>query len=182
MKRYRTVMAMSFAYAVFVGISLLYSFGAGKRAIAGLRDFVGQMALILPAAFVLIGLFEVWIKRETVERYLGAGTGPLAWLLAVVLAGTTVGGLYVAFPFAWSLYKKGARLGVVFTYLSCSGICRIPMTIFEASFLGIRFTAVRFAVSLPLVIVTSWGMERYCVGRDYRMIEPCPVAGREKNG
>jgi len=29
------------------------------------------------------------------------------------------------------------------------------MTLFEASFLGWKFTAVRFAVSLPLVLLTS---------------------------
>ena len=42
---------------------------------------------------------------------------PLAYghYWVVFLAGTTVGGLYVAFPLAAVLYHKGARLTVIFT-------------------------------------------------------------------
>jgi hypothetical protein len=49
---------------------------------------------------------------------------------------------------------------VVFTYLSAAGICRIPITLFEASLLGIRFTLVRFAISLPFVVASSRLMGR----------------------
>jgi len=133
--------------------------------------FSTQMAKILPCAFVLIGLFEVWVRKETVERHLGRGAGPLCYLWAVLLAATTVGGIYVALPVAHSLYRKGAKLGVIFTYVGASAICRIPMTVFEASFLGVKFTAVRFSVSLPLLILTSILLGRYLEGRGYRMPE-----------
>ena len=59
------------------------------------------------------------------------------------LAGTTVGGLYVAFPVASTLYRKGAKLSIIFTYIGASAVCRVPMMFFEASFLGIKFTLVR---------------------------------------
>ena len=58
--------------------------------------------------------------------------------------------LFVVLPMASDLYKKGAKLAVVLTYLGASAICRIPMTIFEATFLGVRFTIVRYAVSLAV--------------------------------
>lgn len=125
------------------------------------------MLLLLPFPFVCIGLFEVWVKRETVERHPGRSTGFTAYLLA----GTTVGGLYVAFPFAAALHKKGARAGVIFTCLSCAGICRIPMTVFEASSLGVKFTLVRFVVSLPLVVASSWLMEKYLQGKELEIKE-----------
>jgi hypothetical protein len=32
------------------------------------------MLLLLPFAFVCIGLFEIWVKREAVERYPGRST------------------------------------------------------------------------------------------------------------
>jgi len=83
------------------------------------------------------------------------------------LAGTTVGGLYVAFPVAYSLYGKGADLGVIFTYIAASAICRIPMTIFEASFLGIKFSIIRLFVSIPLVILSSMLLGRYLTKRGY---------------
>lgn len=143
-----------------------------QKMIHGLFDFSTKMFILLPFAFIFVGLFEVWVSRERVERYLGQGTGPLAYLLAIALAGTTVGGLYVAFPITFILYKKGARLPVVLTYLTASGICRIPMTIFEASFMGIKFTLVRFLVSLPLAVLTSWLLGSYLEKREYKLSGP----------
>jgi hypothetical protein len=43
------------------------------------------------------------------------------------------------------------------------------MTIFEASFLGIKFTAIRWLVSLPLVIITSILLGNYLTRRGYRV-------------
>lgn len=110
------------------------------------------MLKILPCAFILIALFEVWIKRETVVKHLGKGSGPKAYLTVLILAGFSVGGLFVALPLAETLYKKGASLSVIFAYLGFAGIVRIPMTIFEISFLGLQFTAVRLLVTIPLYL------------------------------
>jgi uncharacterized membrane protein YraQ (UPF0718 family) len=88
-----------------------------------------------------------------------------------VLAGTIVGPLYVALPIAYSLHKKGAKFGVIFTYVGASAICRIPMATFEASFLGLKFTAIRLLVSLPLVIVTSMMLGKYLTKIRYTMQE-----------
>ena len=79
------------------------------------------------------------------------------------------GYLYVAFPIAYSLCSKGAKLAVIFTFIGASAICRVPMTVFEASFLGIRFTIVRLVVSLPLVVVTSVLLGRYLERHNYTM-------------
>ncbi|MBO8125820.1 MAG: permease [Firmicutes bacterium] len=113
------------------------------------------MAKVLPCAFILIGLFETWVKSETVEKIMGDATGFKGYLSAILLAATTVGGVYVAFPVAYSLRQKGASLVNIFIYLGASAIVRIPMTTFEASFLGLKFTLIRLVVSLPLVIVSS---------------------------
>ena len=129
------------------------------------------MLKILPCAFILIGLFEVWVKRETVEKHFGDESGIRGYLWGILLAGTSVGGLYVSFPVAYSLYNKGAKLSIIFTYISASGICRIPMTIFEASFIGIKFTIIRFLVSLPLVIISSILLGNYLTKRNYEIAE-----------
>jgi len=102
-----------------------------------------------------------------VERHLGEQAGLRAHLWAVLLAGTTVGGLYVAFPVAAALQRKGARLAFLFTYIGASGVCRIPMTLFEASFLGIEFTLIRYALAVPLIILSSELMGGYLQRREY---------------
>ena len=123
-------------YVAFLVISLFVGFEPGREMSHTFLAFLVNMLKILPFAFVLIGLFEVWVKKETVERHLGRKSGLLGYVWAILLAGSTVGGLYVAFPVAHSLYSKGAKLGVVFTYVGASAICRVPMTIYEASFMG----------------------------------------------
>ena len=116
-------------------------------------------------------LFEVWVKKKSVEKHLGKDSGPIGYIWAVFLAGTTVGGLYVAFPVAYSLFKKGAKLGVIFTYIGASAICRIPMTIFESSFMGIKFSLIRLLVSIPLVILSSVWLGNYLETKNYKIME-----------
>ena len=79
--------------------------------------------------------------------------------------------MFVAFPVAYSLFRKGAKLSVIFAYVGFAGVCRIPMTMFELSFMGAAFTAVRLAVSIPLIIVASVAMGRVLEGRGYRITE-----------
>ncbi|MBN1897473.1 MAG: permease, partial [Spirochaetes bacterium] len=131
--------------------------------------FLFNMLKILPPAFILIGLFEAWVKKETVEKHLGKISGIKGYFWAILLAGTTLGGLYVAFPVAYSLYKKGASLQIIFTYISASVVCRIPMTIFEASFLGVKFTLIRFLTAIPLIIVSSILLGNYLDKKNFKL-------------
>ncbi len=156
-------------YFVFLIVSFTIDFNPGKEIGINFMTFSIDMLKILPCAFMLIGLFEVWVKKETVERHFGKESGIKGYTWAILLAGTTVGGLYIAFPFAYSLYSKGAKLSVIFTYITASAICRVPMSIFEASFLGIKFTAIRLLVSLPLVIVTSALLGNYLTRIGYQI-------------
>jgi uncharacterized membrane protein YraQ (UPF0718 family) len=151
------------AYFLFVGLSFMADFGPGKEIGRNFFSFAKDLLGIVPFAFVLIGLFEVWVKKETVEKHFGKDAGIQGYIWGILLAGTVVGGLYVAFPIAYSLRQKGARLSIVFTYIGASGIARVPMTVFEASFLGVKFTAVRLLISLPLVVATSIALEHYLV-------------------
>ena len=158
-------------FGAFVAGSYLVDFETGQE----MGQTFGSTMLIflglLPCAFVLIALFDVWVKRETIERRLGHGSGLQAYAWTMLLAGMTVGGLYVSFPVACSLAKKGARLGVILTYVNFAGICRIPMVAFEASVMGWKFTAVRMVVSIPLVIVASELLGGSLQRRGYRIKE-----------
>jgi len=156
-------------YIAFVVLSFVYGYAPGKTIGHNFISFSIAMLKILPCAFILIGLFEVWIKKETIEKHLGRESGISAYFWGILLAGTTVGGLYVSFPVAYSLYNKGAKLGMIFAYIASSAICRVPMTIFEASFMGIKFSIIRIAVSLPLVIVSSMLLGGYLEKKGYKM-------------
>ena len=156
-------------YLIFITISLIYNYHPGKIVANNLFTFSKDMITIIPCAYILIGLFEVWVKKETVEKHLGEKSIILGYVWAILLASTTVGGLYVAFPVSYTLYSKGARLSVIFTYLGAVSVCRIPMTVFEASFMGWKFTTLRLLISLPLIILTSILFEIFLKKRNYQI-------------
>jgi len=160
---------LSFVFASFLLVSFIYNYRPGIEIYDNFVEFLLTMIKFIPLVFLLIGLFEVWIDKETIEYHLGHDSGFIAFVWAILLSGTTVGGLYVAFPVASSLHKKGARLAVIFTYLGAAAVARVPMTLFEASFLGIKFSAVRILLSIPLIIISSIGLEKYLTSKDYEI-------------
>jgi len=132
----------------------------GLRAGESLQYFLVEMALVLPPMFLLVGLFEVWVPRELVERHAGrrAGVAAIPWML--LLATVQAGPLYGAFPVAVSLWRKGCAPRNVFIYLGAFSAMKIPMLTFEVGFLGWSFSIARTLITLPVFIVIGLVMER----------------------
>ena len=158
-------------YVIFVSFSFIFGYNPGKLIGQNFTSFAIEMIKLLPFIFILIGLFDVWVKKEFVEKHLGKNSNPLSYLWAILLAGPIAGGLIAAFPIAYSLFQKGAKMSVIFTFISAAAVCRIPMTLFEASFLGIKFTIVRLLVSIPLVIISSIIVGNFLEKKDYRIMK-----------
>jgi len=158
-------------YLAFVTLSFLFGYNPGKQIGHNFASFTIEMIKLLPFIFILIGLFDVWVKKEFIEKHLGKDSNFLSYLWAILLAGPIAGGLIAAFPIAYSLFQKGAKMSVIFTFISAAAVCRIPMTLFEASFLGIKFTLVRLLVSLPLVIISSILVGNFLEKKDYRIMK-----------
>jgi len=156
-------------FLLFLGGSFLFHFSPGMRMGENFYLFAKDMLLILPPAFVLIGLFDVWAKREMIEKHFGETSGIRGYIWSILLAATTVGGVFVAFPVANALYHKGARYSMIMTYLTAASLVMIPMSIMEATILGLKFTVIRLLVSLPLVIVFSMVIEKLLNRRRYRL-------------
>jgi len=133
--------------------------------------FAKDMVLILPPAFVLIGLFDVWVSRKTVENSFGEKSGLMKYIYAIGLAATTVGGTFVAFPVANALYHKGAEYDSIVTYVTAASLFMIPMSIMEASILGIKFTALRLGLSIPLIIISANILKFIFNKNDYKLPE-----------
>jgi uncharacterized membrane protein YraQ (UPF0718 family) len=153
----------------FIAVSWGIRFEPGIAMGRNFYLFAKDMVLILPPAFILIGLFDVWAKRATIERHFGEAADARGFIWSILLAATTVGGTFVAFPVANSLYHKGARYSMIMTYVTAASLVMIPMSIMEAAILGPLFTAVRILVSLPLVIIGSILIEKLLVRTQYRM-------------
>lgn len=101
---------------VFISLIGLFILDSEKGLTAGqitLSNFK-NVGLMLPPIFILIGLLDTWVPKEMMVKYMGNKSGVIAAVLALFLAAVGAGPLYVAFPIAAILIKKGARLMYVF--------------------------------------------------------------------
>ena len=148
------------SFFFFLVLSIIGEFEFGMRTGQNFLSYFIDMFQILPVAFLLVGLFEVWVKKETIQKIMGLESGIKGYLSSFALASVTLGGVIMALPLAYSLLKKGARVSIIFSYITASVICRIPMAFVESYYLGIPFTLIRLFVSLPLVVMFSLIIER----------------------
>ncbi len=139
---------------------LVAPFPFGRQAGAGFWTVIVEMVAFLPAMFILVGLFDVWVPRRVVERHVGRDSGPLAIVWMVLLGTLQAGPLYGAFPVAVALWRKGTAPRNVFIYLGAFCALKIPMLTFEVAFLGWQFSLVRTAVTLPVFIALGYLLER----------------------
>lgn len=127
---------------------------------------VVQMLGFLPPIFVLLGLFDVWVDRETVMRLMGRESGLKGAFLAFLLGTLAAGPLYMAFPVAGVLLKKRAGLFQIFIFTGTWAIAKVPMLLFEVSCFGFGYTALRFVCNMAAVVAMAWFIPRM-LGAEY---------------
>lgn len=115
-----------------------------------------EMALVIPPVFVLLGLLDIWVPRETMVKYMGEESGIIGVALAIFLGSAAAGPLYGAFPVAAVLMRKGAKLSNVLIFIGAWSTTKIPMFVFEMSALGTKFAVTRLLVDIPGIIVIGY--------------------------
>ncbi|MFO7611587.1 MAG: permease [Clostridia bacterium] len=138
-----------------VGIFTLFSREAGLRAIGITAYSFKEMALVLPPIFILLGLLDVWVPRETMVRFMGEGSGLKGVILAIVLGSAAAGPLYGAFPVAAVFMKKGVKFSNILIFIGAWSTTKIPMFLFEVASLGAKFAVTRLLVDIPGIIIIA---------------------------
>jgi uncharacterized membrane protein YraQ (UPF0718 family) len=69
------------------------------------------------------------------------------------------GPLYVAFPVASSLIKKGARVSNIIIFLSAWACIKLPQELVELEFLGFNFMITRLILTIIFVIIMGLSIE-----------------------
>jgi len=115
-----------------------------------------QMALVIPPIFILLGLLDIWVPRETMVKLMGEKSGVLGVFLAFILGSAAAGPLYGAFPVAAVFMKKGVKLSNVFVFIGAWSTTKIPMLLFEVSALGLRFTLTRLLIDIPGILIIAF--------------------------
>ncbi|KPU43486.1 putative permease [Oxobacter pfennigii] len=119
-----------------------------------------EMLSVLPPIFILLGLLDVWVEKETMIKYMGDNSGLIGVLLAFFLGSAAAGPLYAAFPVAGVLLKKGSKLSNVLIMLGAWSTTKIPLILFEASALGFKFMLLRLVLDIVGIAFISYFIEK----------------------
>ena len=119
-----------------------------------------RMAPMLTAIFGLIGLFQVFIPADLIERWLGASSSGTALLTGGLIGAIAIGPPVAAFPLAGSMLDAGAwppaAAAFVVSWISV-GVLTLP---FEAEIFGLRFALSRnviaFLTALLIGLLIGW--------------------------
>ncbi len=120
---------------------------------------------------VIMGLFSVWVSKETVVKYLGKTSGIKGIFLAIFFGALPTGPLYVAFPVAAVLIKKGAKISNIIIFLSAWACIKIPQEMVELKFLGLKFMALRLILTIIFVIIMGLSVEKIIKWTDKTKVE-----------
>ncbi len=118
--------------------------------------YIKEMLMIMPVIFVLTALLDMWVPKEKIMQYLGKDAKAKGIFFSFLVGSISAGPVYAAFPMCVMLHKKGASIRNVVIILSSWAVIKIPMLINEAKFLGPKFMAVRWVLTIIAIIIFSW--------------------------
>lgn len=116
---------------------------------------------LLAAAFLTAGFLQALVKKEFINRWLGADAGIKGILLACLGGGLIPGGPYAYYPIASALLKSGAGLGVLIAFVSAKNLWSVSRLPLEFAILGSTITIRRYLITFlipPLMGIFAEGM------------------------
>jgi len=153
-------------YRLLIGIGLFFivaffmNHSFAQKALDLSVETLLQMAYILPPIFLLLGLLDVWVPKETMVKYMGEGSGLKGIVLSIMIGSAAAGPLYGAFPVAVVFMKKGVKFTNVLIFIGAWSTTKIPMFLFEMTSLGVPFAFTRLFVDIPGIILMAFLLEK----------------------
>lgn len=155
-KRYKFVLLLMLLDLIIITISP----SVGQISFEITRRSALEMVAVLPPVFILLGLLDEWVERETMIKLMGDNSGFIGVALAFLLGSAAAGPLYVAFPLAGVLLKKGTKFSNVLIFIGAWSTTKIPLLLFEAASMGWQFMALRFVIDIPGIAFIAYATDR----------------------
>ena len=151
------IKAYAFFLATLVGLVLLHFINddMAAKALSITGYSLKEMLLVIPPIFILLGLLDVWVPRETMMKYMGEDSGIMGIVLALVFGSAAAGPLYGAFPIAAVFMKKGVKFTNIMIFIGAWSTTKIPMFLFEMASLGTPFALTRLLIDIPGIIIMA---------------------------
>lgn len=120
----------------------IVDFSLSVKALEHSFDSLLSMLLVIPPIFVLIGLFDVWVEKETMIKLMGENSGAKGMIIAFFVAAFSAGPTIAAFPIAAMMLKKGAKYTNVLFFVMVWSSLKLPIVIFQITTIGLQLTLI----------------------------------------
>lgn len=141
-------------------ILLLLKWNVGLKSFVISAGNLREMLIIMPPIFILLGLLDTWVQKDTMIRLMGESSGLIGVTVAFLLGSIAAGPLYAAFPIAGILLKKGSKFSNVLIFIGTWSTTKIPLLLFEASTMGWKFMIIRFIIDMPVIVLIAYIVEK----------------------
>jgi uncharacterized membrane protein YraQ (UPF0718 family) len=120
-----------------------------------LRDVLPVFALV----FGLMFLAERFLTPARTRTWLGRGSGPAGWLLALLAGMLSTGPVYAWYALLDELRARGMRRALVATVLYARAI-KLPLLPLLAHYFGLGYMLVLSALLAVFAVINGWLVER----------------------
>jgi len=145
---------------ILLGATAAYSLGYAGQSLRNAGFQVWEMLKIVPPIFLMIGLLDVWVPRETMIKVMGENSGFIGVLIAFLFGTFAAGPLIAAFPVAMIMLKKGARFANVMFFLTIWASAKLPILFFQTTTMGLEFTVISNVTLVAVYLLGSFLMEK----------------------
>lgn len=156
-KRFRALIIFSI---ILLGLTLI-SPERGSQALSLTGDSLIDMFSLLPPILVLVGLIDQWVDKQVLIKFMGDDSKFLGVIVALLLGGLAAGPMYIAFPIAITLLKKGANIRYVVFFLGVWTTAKLPIVLFEVAAFGWKYTLIHVSVGLIFFYLVGVFFEKH---------------------
>ncbi|MBN2585219.1 permease [Patescibacteria group bacterium] len=124
-----------------------------------LGQLLEKVVPILIFVFILIFLFNLWLKPEAVVKYLSKQSGIKGWLLAIGGGIISMGAIYMWYPLLSDLKAKGMDNSLIATFLYNRAI-KPQLLPFLIYYFGWAFTIIMTIYMIIFSVINGWAVDK----------------------
>ena len=150
------VISVGYAVLYFVNNSLF------QKSIEKFFALIIEIAPFLLIVFIIMFLNFLFIKPETIKKYLGEQSGFMGYVYAISAGIISVGSVYVWYPLLKDLRKSGMsnKLIAVFIYNRSIKLHLLPVMIL---YFGLKFTVSLTIVTILFSLLIGFVVQKFSI-------------------
>lgn len=149
-----------FIVTLFIyGIVILFTPSLALQSLLAFTKLIEKITPVLVLVFAMLFLFDIFLKPQTVAKYLSKESGIKGWIIAIVGGIISMGAIYMWYPLLADLKEKGMSNGLIATFLYNRAI-KIPLLPFFVYYFGWLFTIILTIYMIIFSVVNGWLVEK----------------------